>query len=383
MTGFDDLGDHIRLWEGDCRTMLDQLPDASIDACVTDPPYEISYDDNHWDHTGIAHDPTLWRRIRRVLKPGGHVCAFSATRTYHRLACAMEDAGLEIRDQIDWVYATGQPRGSDIGTLTRTKRADMGEVMAVCHAIREGMDDTGTTSRQLAPLFGVTPRMVEHWAARTPASQPAIPSMERWRILKDRLGLDDAMDATVERLNQLKHPKPGPATPESERWNGWNTALKPAHEPICVARRPCDGPVADNMRTHGVGAFHTSACATGGRFPPNMAVSDAVGDMLAGMSVDAANVFPVFRYEPKPSTGERPTAGGVTHPTVKPVPLMAWLIRLVTPRGGMVLDPFAGSGSTLEACVMEGRGCAAAELDPDYRRLIRQRLARPISRTLL
>ena len=173
LTQWDD--GRIRLMPGDCRDLIAMLPDDSVDAVVTDPPYEINFMNRAFDSTGVAFDVDLWRDILRVLKPGGHVAAFGASRTYHRLACAIEDAGFEIRDQIDWVYASGMPHGSDAGMLV------------------------------------------------------------------DR--------------------EPGATrTGQAEQWAGWYSQLKPAHEPICLARKPLDGNLAHNLLEHGTGALHIDSC---------------------------------------------------------------------------------------------------------------------------
>lgn len=172
----------IRLMPGDCRDLIAMLPDNSVDSVVTDPPYEIGFMNLGFDSTGIASDVILWKDILRVLKPGGHVAAFAASRTYHRLACAIEDAGFEIRDQIDWVYASGMPHGSDA------------------------------------------------------------------RLLVDR--------------------EPGATrTGQAEQWAGWYSQLKPAHEPICLARKPLDGNLARNLLEHGTGALHIDSCRVPFRNP--------------------------------------------------------------------------------------------------------------------
>lgn len=230
---------------------------------------------------------------------------------------------------------------------------------------------------------------------------------------------------------------------EAKRWDGWNTALKPAHEPIVLARKPLDGCLADNLKDHGCGALHVDACRVpfrgeddrakavpgtvrvrdnkvynrarpsppydaDARFPPDVLLDPAAADVLdaqsgvtasrkgrprasikpgagwgmthTGSEYDdaggASRFFPVFRYEAKAPSSERPQVDGVLHPTVKPVALMRWLVRLAVPRDGLVVEPFAGSGATLQACVMEGVRCEAAEMDADYIRLIRERMGR-------
>lgn len=359
--------DHgIRLSHGDCRDMLAGLPEGCADACVTDPPYEINFMNRAFDRTGIAFDPEFWRLVYRALKPGGHVLAFSAARTYHRMACAVEDAGFEIRDQIDWIYGSGMPHGSDAARLVDDRLGVERHVT--------GTYTTQGTGYRSGRGFGVS--------ATNGGEAP-----REWAIT----------EAT---------------SPEAKRWDGWNTALKPAHEPIVLARKPLDGCLADNLMTRGCGALHVDACrinfrdeedrrravsprvrerhnfvygnprptppyAAAARFPPNILLDPAAASVLdADAGGDVSRVFPCFRYEAKAPSSERPRVDGVLHPTVKPVALMRWLVRLAVLRDGLVVEPFAGSGATLQACVMEGVRCEAAEMDADYVRLIRERMGR-------
>lgn len=185
MINLEDLGDNLRLYKGDCRRLIASLPDNSVDSVVTDPPYEIGFMNRSFDSTGIAFDVDLWKDILRVLKPGGHVAAFAASRTYHRLACAIEDAGFEIRDQIDWVYASGMPHGSDVTLMID----------------RERREDVEPTRSETAKPF-----------------------------------------------------------------KGWYSQLKPAHEPICLARKPLDGNLAhicsDMGQAHCISTHAASHSAT-------------------------------------------------------------------------------------------------------------------------
>ena len=371
---------------------------------MTDPPYEINFMNRAFDRTGIAFDPDFWRLVYRVLKPGAHVCAFAAARTYHRVACAIEDAGFEIRGQIDWIYGSGMPHGSDAARL-------IDERLGVERTVTGHYTATGTGYRS-GGGFGNS--------ATNGGDAP-----REW----------DVTEAT---------------SPMAKRWDGWNTALKPAHEPIVLARRPLDGCLADNLMAYGTGALHVDACrvpfrgekdrrrASPGtvrirdnriygrsrpsppydadaRFPPDVLLDPTAADALdaqSGFTVSrkvaprasvrpgegwgmthtgseyddaggASRFFPVFRYEAKASNRERPMVDGVLHPTVKPVMLMRWLVRLVTPRGGLVVEPFAGSGATLEACAVEGMRCMAAEMDADYVRLIRGRMGRDMQTVLV
>lgn len=403
------FGEDISLYEGDCRELLASLPGGSVDAVVTDPPYELGFMGRQWDSTGIAFDIGLWREVLRVLKPGGHALVFAASRTYHRLACAMEDAGFEIRDQIDWVYSSGMPHGSDVSLLIdRELGAERTKVIR--HDTRHG---TG------------------------------------WSNVKG-LGVSTANGGDAKSEWDVF----APATEQGKRWAGWNSGLKPAHEPICLARKPLDGTLAHNLLEHGTGALHVDACripirvsdraayearwargitdrpkkgrvydtfnrgvsgAPGeGRFPPNMLFDEPTArelDRQSGVTVSrkgkprasvkhgegwgmthtgaeyddrggASRSFPVFRYASKAKPSERPEVDGIIHPTVKPVALMRWLVRLVTPEHGLVLEPFAGSGATLEACAIENMRCTAAELNPEYVKLIRKRFDDPMQSVL-
>lgn len=203
----------IRLMPGDCRDLIAMLPDNSLDSVVTDPPYEIGFMNLGFDSTSIAFDVILWKDILRVLKPGGHVAAFAASRTYHRLACAIEDAGFEIRDQIDWVYASGMPHGSDARLLVdRELGAERTHVVGKGHA-GAGYSDTNGFGGSSTANGG---KAKSEW---------------------------DAL-----------------ATEQGEQWSGWYSQLKPAHEPICLARKPLDGTLAHNLLGHGTGALHIDAC---------------------------------------------------------------------------------------------------------------------------
>jgi hypothetical protein len=333
MTGH--RGDAWRVVNGDSREVLRAMSAASVDSSVCDPPYEIGMMGRKWDATGVAYDVGLWSEVLRVLKPGGHLLAFGGTRAYHRMTCAIEDAGFEVRDSIHWIYSTGFPKSPDVSKA-------MG--------------------------------------------------------------------------------KAGASADTSRRWLGWGTALKPAHEPIVVARKPFGGTVASNVLSHGTGAINIGGCRVKyasasdletakaknpgrsdtvtsgvygvgrpqqmvndvGRWPPNLLFHHAPEcgtKCSAGCSVaeldeqsgGASRFFPTFRYQPKATKRERGEDNA--HPTVKPIGLMRWLVRLVTPPGGFVLDPFAGSGSTGVAAVAEGFRFVGIELLSEYADIARARVA--------
>lgn len=488
------LNGRVTLHAGDCREVIRGLADASIDSIVTDPPYALvsigkrfgkpgaaaaqagasgayarasaGFMGQQWDTGETAFAVEFWAQALRVLKPGGHVIASSGTRSYHRLACAIEDAGFEIRDQLGWIYGSGFPKSHDVAKGIQKRRLeDVEPVRVICRAIRSAMDAQGLKSRHLTAAFGdCHPRLIDHWAARDSDSQPALPTWEQWLALKAILNLSDALDGEVWRLNGRKG-EPGSAWLEAEiigeregqtpglvgkrfsdadrtvraasaeaaQWQGWGTALKPAWEPIVLARKPIEGTVAANVLAHGAGALNIDGCRVGtdevivatrnvalgssgsgvyggenvpgvyeqkpgGRWPANI-LHDGSDEVVAafpetspakagkprgaasgqgwGMTAtgaeydDAGGSAARFFYSAKADAQDRI---GSKHPTVKPVDLMQWLCRLVTPPGGVVLDPFAGSGTTGEAAWREGFSAVLIEREATYREDIARRL---------
>jgi len=380
------------LHHGDCLEVLATLPDASVDSVVTDPPYGLGFMGKDWDDLPPGVE---WAaECLRVLKPGGHLLAFGGTRTWHRLAVAVEDAGFEMRDSIAWLYAQGFPKSLDV-----SKAIDKAA----------GAERAVVGSRTLTGTAASSSAHVGNLAGGS------------------GVGAVKVVDVTA------------PATPDAEQWQGWGTALKPAFEPIVVARKPLAGTVAQNILTHGTGALNIDATRietdddrrrnsrggdnglngegtfrirerrvdeqahTSGRWPANVildesqavaldeqsgtsesrigkprgaASGDGWGMTATGAEYADSGGASRFFYTAKATSAERPKAGKVAHPTVKPLDLMRWLVRLVTPPGGVVLDPFAGSGTTLEAAIVEGFRCIGIEREADYLPLIDQRIAR-------
>lgn len=355
---------------GDNRQVLRALADASVDSVVCDPPYELGFMGKRWDASGIAYDVDLWREVLRALKPGGHLLAFGGTRTYHRMTCAIEDAGFEIRDSIHWLYGSGFPKSLDV-------------------------------SKAIDKSSGV------------------------WR---GRAGKVTSTNGAMGGPNYERTDKGDPITEAARQWAGWGTALKPAHEPCVVARKPLEGTVAANVLAHGTGAINVDGCRiegppsnggsrgdgmgfhggmatrsidrtmTQGRWPANVVLDEDAGRELDEQSgLQAARFF----YCAKASKADRDqgceglerknnmrvngpreseeakfaTLRSNHHPTVKPTSLMRWLVRLVTPPGGIVLDPFTGSGSTGVAAVAEGFRFAGIELSEEYVAIARARIA--------
>jgi DNA modification methylase len=400
----DDL---VNLYHGDCIEVMREMPDASVDAIVTDPPYGLGFMGRAWDDL----PPGLpWaRECLRVLKPGGHLLAFGGSRTWHRLAVAVEDAGFEMRDSIAWLYGSGFPKSLDVSKAIDKAAGAEREVV--------GIGSSGATAGM------------------------------------NLLGPSGIRGGDYEITT--------PATPEAEQWQGWGTALKPAFEPIVVARKPLVGTVAANVLAHGTGAINVDGCRVGsgghlkwgsprgmggggiygeavdqgpsaatengqGRWPTNVVLDDtqaAALDKQSGVSSSptglitqggkagggfdvgssdgtrsskfqghgdsggASRFFPTFHYEAKAPTSERPRfqrddGTWEAHATVKPLALMRWLVRLVTPPNGTILEPFAGSGTTLEAALIEGFNVIGIEREEAYLPLIMQRIKKPLQQSL-
>ena len=223
------------IFNGDCRTILAELETNSVDAIVTDPPYELGFMGKAWDRSGIANDVAMWAECLRVLKPGGHLLSFGGSRTYHRMACAIEDGGFEIRDQIMWLYGSGFPKSLDVSKAIDKAAGveDQREFKCLNPADRPGNSGSG--------VMGETATTGNGWR------KPVRP------------------DKTLAYSDTAK------------QWDGWGTALKPAHEPIVVARKPLIGTVAANVMQHGTGALNIDGCRVGNG-------EDKIGGGCAGVS---------------------------------------------------------------------------------------------------
>jgi site-specific DNA-methyltransferase (adenine-specific) len=410
-----------QILHGNNLDILPTLADNSIDSIVTDPPYELGFMGKKWDSSGIAYSVKLWQQCLRVLKPGGHLLSFGGTRTYHRVAVAIEDAGFELRDSIAWLYGSGFPKSLDV-----SKAIDKNE---------------------------------GHWRGKA------------GETLTDNL----AMAAP----NYERTPKGEPITPEAQTWQGWGTALKPAFEPVIVARKPIEGTVANNVLKWGTGGLNIDGSRIGteertnnfagrsvaltqersdaaagifagngdgsttvqGRWPANLILDPYTAELLdeqsgttkakpekvgpqggngnfgsGGYDTTRIGRWPEdlgggasrFFYVAKASKRDRnegleellettaadmvdrePDSAGMNspragagrtsgaknfHPTVKPTSLMEYLVKLVTPPNGTVLDPFTGSGSTGKAAILQGFDFIGIEMTEEYLPIIEGRL---------
>ena len=423
----DLAGGRVTLHGSDCLDVLRTLPEASVDSVVTDPPYHLTsvvrrfggtsaapaqfgtdgavarasrgFMGKEWDGGDVAFRPETWAEVLRVLKPGGHLVAFSATRTYHRMACAVEDAGFDIRDMIAWLSGSGFPKSHDVSkAIDKAAGADR-EVTFIKYRAPAGSED---------------------------------PTQSGGRNY--RMGGEQAVTSS--------------ATDAARQWEGWGTALKPALEPLVFARKPlAEGTIAANVLAHGTGALNIDDCRIGtsagdqeamrrvvgynksysdgepstalsggadgslhrrdrsefdptrGRWPANVchdgsdevvaafprskgAVSNGSkgNDAFSGgwkargqtPSYNDDGSAARFFFSAKARKADR---AGSKHPTVKPVALMRWLARLITPPGGVVLDPFAGSGTTGAAALAEGFRAVLIEREAEYQADIVRRLS--------
>ena len=397
----------FRLLKGDCLETLKTIPDNSVDSVVCDPPYHLQsivqrygkegsapaqegtdglfkrsskgFMGKTWDGGDIAFRPDVWKECLRVLKPGGHLIAFGGTRTIHRITCAIEDAGFEIRDQLGWIYYSGFPKS---------------------HCVSKGIDRHLGADREVVGN-----------------KRSGIGSGSSYGKIVGSPNPDSNIVSVT-----------APATPQAEQWDGWGTALKPAQEPACLARKPIsEKSIASNVLKWGTGGLNIDACRFAYGDPcwvgPSDEVSNIVGSIRGGvtglgkrMSGQVNNRphpggrWPANIYAcPKPSRTEKeaglqhldpiaghdavsraegsagldnPRAGAGrtadeirnTHPTVKPTNLFRWLCRLVTPPGGTVLDPFLGSGTTAVSAILEGFDAVGCELTEEYHPIIEGRI---------
>jgi DNA modification methylase len=352
---------------GDSLHKLKSLSADSVDAVVCDPPYGLSFMGKKWDYDVPSVD--LWREVFRVLKPGGHVLSFGGTRTYHRMVVNIEDAGFEIRDQVQWLYGSGFPKSHDISKgIDKQAGAERTEKIWV-DAYHDGKSRVETESKGYEPGT-------------------------------DKSSLGNGNSRTL------------PATAAAKQWQGWGTALKPANEPICLARKPPEKglTVAENVLKWGTGAINVDAsriatedkiasCLNNdirhgkynngyrgkdrqdvynpspqGRWPANIILDETAAETMPIIQDESVSRY---FYIAKASKRERNAGMGDEtngHPTIKPVRLMEYLVRMITPPNGICLDPFMGSGTTGIACKNLGFEFIGIELSEEYFEIAEKRI---------
>lgn len=336
----------FRIHEGDCREVLRGLPDCSVDSIVTDPPYELGFMGKGWDKTGIANDPAVWAEALRVLKPGGHLLAFSGTRTYHRMACAIEDAGFEVRDQIGWAFGSGMPKSRN-GAWGGTALKPAWEPIAVARkalvgTVEENWRAYGTGALNIDPC-----RIACNDVLHAPQSDPHKRGQgagEYCVSTRDTEAMHEAQRASIERTMTLG------------RWPA--NLIHDGGDEVLEAFPEAPGQLAD--------------ASSSSRKSQNVYGAMSRGNGGAPARGDAGSAARFF-YCAKAAKKDR--GEGNDHPTVKPTDLMRYLCRLVTPPGGTVLDVFAGSGSTGKAAMLEGFRFVGIEQSSEYVALAERRIA--------
>ena len=413
-----------QILNGDNRVILKTIESNSIDSIITDPPYGIAFLGKDWDaNTGALE---TYQECVRVLKPGGHILAFSAARTYHHLAITLEQAGFEIRDQIMWIYSSGFPKSQDVGkSIDRQSgkaahKADLAEVKAI---LKQLYKDSGKSNTQIDRECGFNAAGYLKTDFKDKGWANNLPRDDKWATLKSVLNCGDDYDDYFITTPQVKVGEKetgcfGPGsdytiggrghivdvtksqTDAGKQWAGWGTALKPAHEPICLARKPSKLSIAKNVQRWGTGALNiddsrvaiegldTRSGGSNGwdrvefgeaepnKYDGNNYVPNEQGRFPSNVIGEIEQPYQKYFYCPKVSRAERHIDNQVEniHPTVKPVALMKYLIKLVTPPNGRVLDPFNGSGSTGMAAVELGYEYIGIEQDPKYCEISGQRI---------
>ena len=312
---------------GDCVEVLRGLPDGIFDACVCDPPYDLpgGFMSLAWDRRGVAFDPSTWREVFDVLKPGAHLLAFGGARTHHRMACAVEDAGFDLRDCLMWLYGQGMPKGKNLKPAWEP-------IVLARKPGRGGLQIEGCR----VPLNGEKP----------PTGSGKGNKRSKFSQVATSAG------------------NGGNTTPETGRWPANvlldEEAARMLDEQSGITRG--DSRAGTDKVGRRPGGFFNTGSDSGDGVPCARVYADSGG---------ASRFF----YVAKASRSEREAGLAAEHPTVKPLALMRWLVRLVTPPGGIVLDPFAGSGTTLLAAREEGFDAVGIEREENYAEIARRRLA--------
>jgi site-specific DNA-methyltransferase (adenine-specific) len=350
--------DGITIYNGDCLDVTKFFNNETFFGIITDPPYEIGFMGKNWDSSGIANNIDLWRNCLNILKPGGHLLAFSGTKNYHRMASAIENAGFEIKDMLEWIYSTGFPKNLDIGKSVDKLQGNKREFITNSHR-------TTASSSNTSHKYGFGEKTNGNFTITR--------------------GFSD--------------------------WEGFGTALKPAHEPICLAKKQIsEKTISKNILVNGTGGLNIDGCRIPGReknqnkgakktsntfgkinsekefnkysidlgrFPANIICTD---EALDNKQNSNSKFFNIDVWAEKngllqfPKANKKDKGNKNFHTTVKPIHLMAWLIKLITQKNDLILDPFMGSGTTLVAAKKLKRRAVGIELSEQYCQIAVNRL---------
>lgn len=376
----------VRLIHADCREAMRDMADASVDSVCTDPPYELGFMGKDWDRSGVANDVGMWKEVLRILKPGGWLIAFSHARTYHRMVCAIEDAGFEIRDQIMWIYGSGFPKGGNRdGKGTCLKPAHEPIVLArkpFSGSVVANEARFGTGALNIDDCRVSHDEVLREGAGGIPMRHdPAVP--------RGRVGEASAQRRYSDRGATDFAATPGPRGGDSKgRWPA-NIVHDGSEEvvvgfPHSVSTPP--GNIKPSPSTlHSYGSYanrslvgHTDSGSTARFFycpKASKADRDEGLDEFALQDIVSFQTGNGESGRPSKWSEDRETQRRNIHETVKPTELMRWLVRLITPPGGLVFDPFTGSGSTGKAAVLEGRDFLGCEMTDAYIPIARARIA--------
>lgn len=393
----------FEIHHGDCIEVMRGMADASVDSIVTDPPYELGFMGKSWDSTGIANSVEMWREALRVLKPGGHLLAFSGTRTQHRMVCAIEDAGFEVRDQFGWAYGSGFPKSRNVAADMEGEDAEQWEGWGT--AVKPAWEPVCFARKPLAKGLTVAANVLSHGTGAINisgcrigtdevlrAGAGNIPCRHHEQVPRGREGQESANARYAEAGGTDFAMSPGPrggdplgrwpaniihdgsaevlaAFPDAKGQQGdlaSHGKTRQSPNGIFGGMRPAlDHPMRIEAETSAARFFY---CAKTTRTDRNEGC-ESLPQKVGGMVSNTSGQHLTRRdddYEAKPL--------GNFHPTVKPTDLMAYLCRLVTPPGGTVLDPFMGSGSTGKACMREGFNFIGIDMTAEYIAIAKARI---------
>jgi len=383
---------NARVFLGDCREVLKALPDNSVDSVVTDPPYELGFMGKKWDGTGIAYDVSVWVECLRVLKPGGHILAFGGSRTFHRMAVAIEDAGFEIRDSIAWMYGSGFPKSLDVEKAINKAGGDGSAFAGVGTALKPAFEPIVVGRKPFGKGSTVAANVLEHGVGglNIDASRIGTETITSHGAQIDGVGKESVKGSVFGNgTRDYVTPARQGRWPANVILDEYSAGLLDEQSGVLTsgAKKPwVNGSVASktvasfSAGLEGKTRDYTADKSSGGASRFFYCAKASKRDRNEGLEgLEPRNAYKKGGVggtggHRSVSQAENATPKQNFHPTVKPTTLMRYLIKLVTPAGGTVLDPFTGSGSTGKAALLDGYKFVGAELTEEYLPIIEGRL---------